>query len=216
MLIANWSLLIEEKITFFELFHRKPIVRLELRVVLNIICIIICEFAQLALTSVKLEKVTFVITLTLMHPTQSVPVQSWTFESESVIRIGRANDNDVVIYSAVVSRHHVELWKEPSGWEIINFGANGTYVNSEPIVQKAVEDGTIFRLGNSGPLLQVALSEDEFGKARVKTQDGKPGKPSAASEIDARQDEETIITFPESIIEEKIGGEDDVTMFDFE
>ena len=150
-----------------------------------------------------------------MHPTQSVPVQSWTFESESVIRIGRANDNDVVIYSAVVSRHHVELWKDPSGWEIINFGANGTYVNGEPIVQVAVKDGTIVRLGNSGPKLQVKLSEDEEGKAGVKTPDGKLGKRSPA-QIDGRPDEDTIITRRQSTIEEKIEGEDDVTMFDFE
>lgn len=151
-----------------------------------------------------------------MHPTQSVPVQSWTFESESVIRIGRANDNDVVIYSAVVSRHHVELWKDPSGWEIINFGANGTYVNGEPIVQVAVEDGTIVRLGNSGPKLQVTISEEEGGKVRLKTPEGKLGKRSPAAKIDARPDEDTIITRRKSTIEEKIGGEDDVTMFDFE
>jgi len=150
-----------------------------------------------------------------MHPTQSVPVQSWTFESESIIRIGRANDNDVVIYSAVVSRHHIELWKDPSGWEIINFGANGTYVNGEPIVQIAVKDGTIVRLGNSGPKLQVAISEDEEGKATVKASDGKLGKRSPAR-IDARPDEDTIITRHNSTIEEKIGGEEDVTMFDFE
>jgi pSer/pThr/pTyr-binding forkhead associated (FHA) protein len=151
-----------------------------------------------------------------MHPTQSLPVQSWTFESESVIRIGRANDNDVVIYSAVVSRHHVELWKEPYGWEIINFGANGTYVNGEPIVQVAVKDGTILRLGTSGPKLQVTISEDEQGKATVKTPDGKLGKRSPAAKIDARPDEDTIITRRQSTIEEKMGGEDDVTMFDFE
>lgn len=101
------------------------------------------------------------ITITLLHPTQSVSVQSWTFESESVVRIGRANDNDVIIYSAVVSRHHVELWKDPSGWEIINFGANGTYVNGEPVVQVSVMDGMTIRLGNSGPKLQVWLGTRE-------------------------------------------------------
>ena len=148
------------------------------------------------------------ITLTLMHPTQSLPVQSWTFESESVIRIGRANDNDVIIYSAVVSRHHVELWKDPTGWEIINFGANGTYVNGEPIVQVSVEDGIIIRLGNSGPKLQVAIGSG----------DGKVTKTSKspAAQIDAKPEEDTLIVRRRSKIEEKIGGGDDVTMFDFE
>ncbi|MEG3839393.1 FHA domain-containing protein [Microcoleus sp. herbarium14] len=97
------------------------------------------------------------ITLTLLHPIQSVPVQSWCFESESVVRIGRSNDNDVIIYSAVVSRHHVELWNHASGWEIINFGANGTYVDDRPIAQVSVADGMTVRLGNSGPKIRIRV-----------------------------------------------------------
>ncbi|MEO6863363.1 MAG: FHA domain-containing protein [Microcoleus sp.] len=97
------------------------------------------------------------ITLTLLHPIQSVPVQSWCFESESVVRIGRSNDNDVIIYSAVVSRHHVELWNHPYGWEIINFGANGTYVDDRPIAQVSVADGMTIRLGNSGPKIRILV-----------------------------------------------------------
>ncbi|MEG4232410.1 FHA domain-containing protein [Microcoleus sp. Pol11C3] len=97
------------------------------------------------------------ITLTLLHPIQSVPVQSWCFESEPVVRIGRSNDNDVIIYSAVVSRHHVELWNHANGWEIINFGANGTYVDDRPIAQVSVVDGMTIRLGNSGPKIRIRV-----------------------------------------------------------
>lgn len=97
------------------------------------------------------------ITLTLLHPIQSVPVQSWCFESEPVVRIGRSNDNDVIIYSAVVSRHHVELWNHANGWEIINFGANGTYVDDRPIAQVSVLDGMTIRLGNSGPKIRIRV-----------------------------------------------------------
>ncbi|MEG3909325.1 FHA domain-containing protein [Microcoleus sp. w1-18aA5] len=98
------------------------------------------------------------ITLTLLHPIQSVPVQSWCFESEPVVRIGRSNDNDVIIYSAVVSRHHVELWNHANGWEIINFGANGTYVDDRPIAQVSVVDGMTIRLGNSGPKIRIRVA----------------------------------------------------------
>ncbi|MBE9096980.1 FHA domain-containing protein [Tychonema sp. LEGE 07203] len=97
------------------------------------------------------------ITLTLLHPIQSVPVQRWCFESASVVRIGRSNDNDVIIYSAVVSRHHVELWNHAKGWEIINFGANGTYVDDRPIAQVSVTDGMTIRLGNSGPKIRISV-----------------------------------------------------------
>ena len=97
------------------------------------------------------------ITLTLLHPIQSVPVQSWCFESEPVVRIGRSNDNDVIIYSAVVSRHHVELWNHGNDWKIINFGANGTYVDDRPIAQVPVVDGMTIRLGNSGPKIRIRV-----------------------------------------------------------
>ncbi|MBW3585147.1 MAG: FHA domain-containing protein [Cyanobacteria bacterium 0813] len=109
------------------------------------------------------------ITLTLLHPIQSVPVQSWCFESEPVVRIGRSNDNDVIIYSAVVSRHHVELWNHANGWQIINFGANGTYVDDRPIAQVSVVDGMTIRLGNSGPKIRF--------RVEATTQPGKITKP---------------------------------------
>jgi pSer/pThr/pTyr-binding forkhead associated (FHA) protein len=117
-----------------------------------------------------------VITLTLLHPIQSVPVQSWCFESESVVRIGRSNDNDVIIYSAVVSRHHVELWNNPSGWEIINFGANGTYVDDKSIAQVTVADGMTIRLGNSGPKIRLRVGVTNLEPSRVT----KPAKFSPA------------------------------------
>ncbi|MEQ8959526.1 MAG: FHA domain-containing protein, partial [Coleofasciculus sp. C2-GNP5-27] len=95
------------------------------------------------------------ITLTLLHPLQSVPVQSWPFKSESVIRIGRSTDNDVILYSAVVSRHHVELRRNSSGWRIISLGANGTYIDGKRITQVSVVDGMIIRLASSGPKIQI-------------------------------------------------------------
>lgn len=99
------------------------------------------------------------ITLALLHPTQLVPIQHWSFESKSLINIGRARDNDVIIYSAVVSRHHAELWKNSSGWMIINFGANGIYIDDEPIIKTSVVDNMIIRLGISGPKLQIQTKE---------------------------------------------------------
>ena len=108
----------------------------------------------------SLNDVTPVITLTLLHPLQSVPVQSWPFKSESVIRIGRSTDNDVILYSAVVSRHHVELRRNGLGWRIISLGANGTYIDGKRITQMPVVDGMIIRLASSGPKIQIHLHDD--------------------------------------------------------
>lgn len=99
------------------------------------------------------------ITLILLHPFQTIPVQSWSFENESVIRIGRATDNHVMLYSAVVSRHHVELRRWGNKWEIVNLGTNGTYVNGKPISQIPLEDGMIIHLARSGPKIQIRLGK---------------------------------------------------------
>ena len=100
------------------------------------------------------------ITLSLLHPTESVAVQSWNFDNLPVIRIGRSKENDVIVYSAVVSRHHLELWNNPSGWEMINFGSNGTFIDDKPITQMPVTDGMVIRLGgNSGPRIRIKISK---------------------------------------------------------
>ncbi|HEY9672989.1 MAG TPA: FHA domain-containing protein [Waterburya sp.] len=112
------------------------------------------------------------ITLTLLHPLQSVPVQSWTFEPESVIRIGRSTDNEVILYSAVVSRHHVEIRRNGSIWEIVSLGANGTYIDGKRITQMPVVDGMVIRLASSGPKIQIHI-DGESAKSKLKAALGK-------------------------------------------
>jgi pSer/pThr/pTyr-binding forkhead associated (FHA) protein len=98
------------------------------------------------------------IVLSLLN---SVPVQSWTFTSEDVIRIGRATDNQVVLFSAVVSRHHAELrWDEVKGWQLFNISPNGTYIDGEAVKEITVAGGMIIRLATSGPKIQIELDMD--------------------------------------------------------
>ena len=98
-----------------------------------------------------------VITLTLLHPTKSVSTQNWTFDSHTAISIGRATDNDVVLYSAVVSRLHVKLNLTENGWQVANISSNGTYVDGEPITKMLVIDNMIIRLATSGPKILINL-----------------------------------------------------------
>lgn len=98
------------------------------------------------------------IKIILLHPQNPTPVQTWTFENKSLIRIGRATDNQVVLYSAVVSRHHAEVQQVSGKWQIVNLGANGTYIDNKPISEvAAIADGDIFQLAQSGPRLQIQI-----------------------------------------------------------
>ncbi|WP_319420436.1 FHA domain-containing protein [Pleurocapsa sp. FMAR1] len=106
------------------------------------------------------------ITLTLLHPLQSVAVQSWSFYDEPSIKIGRATNNEVVLYSAVVSRHHVEVRKSGEDeWEVVNLGSNGTYIDGKRVEQTKALDGMIFRLASSGPNILIKI-ETSSGQDR--------------------------------------------------
>lgn len=109
-----------------------------------------------------------VITLTLLHPLQDTAVQNWTFEKEPVIRIGRSTDNNVILYSAVVSRHHLELRREAdSKWELRNLGTNGTYLDGKRVNQVSVVDGTVIRLARSGPKIKISIGAKKGTKPHL-------------------------------------------------
>ena len=83
------------------------------------------------------------------------------------MRIGRSVNNDVVLYSAVVSRHHVELRQTDDGWEIHNTGTNGTYLAGARIDSKPVQDGLVIRLARSGPNIQINLTHQTKGMSSI-------------------------------------------------
>jgi pSer/pThr/pTyr-binding forkhead associated (FHA) protein len=152
-----------------------------------------------------------VIKLTLLHPLQSIPVRSWAFEDELVVRIGRSTDNHVVLYSAVVSRRHVELRRTGVGWEVINLGTNGTYLDGNPIIQVPVVDGLIIHLARSGPKIQIHLEKQE-----VKPQPGgvvvKPRDTKAVSDLEAIQIATISVSDYPSMVPSK---EEDLTEGDY-
>ncbi|MET7361247.1 FHA domain-containing protein [Streptomyces sp. NPDC005562] len=83
---------------------------------------------------------------TFRQPTSVRPLPSRT------VRIGRADDNDVVIDDLVVSRRHAELRVLADGtYEIVDLGShNGTYLNGQPVARAPVAAGDIIGVGHRG------------------------------------------------------------------
>ncbi|WP_167161227.1 FHA domain-containing protein [Streptomyces sp. MBT27] len=81
---------------------------------------------------------------TFRQPTTVRPLPART------VRIGRADDNDVVIDDLVVSRRHAELRVLADGtYEIVDLGShNGTYLNGQPVARAPVAPGDIVGVGH--------------------------------------------------------------------
>jgi len=89
----------------------------------------------------------------------SVPAATGTFRQPATVRplpartvrIGRGDENDLVIDELVVSRRHAELRAHPDGtYEIVDLGShNGTFLNGQPVTQALVTPGDIVGIGHS-------------------------------------------------------------------
>ncbi|MCD7444582.1 FHA domain-containing protein [Streptomyces lincolnensis] len=85
------------------------------------------------------------LTGTFRQPTTVRPLPTRT------VRIGRADDNDLVIDDLVVSRRHAELRALPDGtYEIVDLGShNGTFLNGLSVTRAPVGPGDIVGIGHS-------------------------------------------------------------------
>ncbi|MGW2402178.1 FHA domain-containing protein [Kitasatospora sp. NPDC001664] len=70
---------------------------------------------------------------------------------ERVVRIGRSEDNDLVLDDLSVSRHHAELRARPDGrYEIADVGShNGTFLNGSPVTVALVGPEDLVGIGHS-------------------------------------------------------------------
>jgi ABC-type multidrug transport system ATPase subunit len=70
-------------------------------------------------------------------------------DAPGAIKIGRANDNDIVIPEVLASRHHATLIPTPGGTEIQdNRSINGTFVNGVRVDSALLKDGDVVTIGN--------------------------------------------------------------------
>jgi ABC-type multidrug transport system ATPase subunit len=65
------------------------------------------------------------------------------------LRIGRADDNQLVVPDLGVSRYHAELRRTQRGYEIADLGShNGTYVNGQRVSAAPVSEGDVIGIGH--------------------------------------------------------------------
>ncbi len=109
------------------------------------------------------------IRLTLLDPQKNTPLKNWDFQSESIIKVGRSPDNNIVLSDSLVSRYHLELHKiskSQSGniWRLVSQGTNGTFVNGVLMCQGIVSDGSLIQLARGGPIFKFQVQPPSAAK----------------------------------------------------
>ncbi|MEH2222282.1 protein kinase domain-containing protein [Nostoc sp.] len=127
------------------------------------------------------------VSLTLLEPQQKTPLQQWSFENSSIIRIGRAADNHVVLTDSLVSRHHLELRKvgnasNGDAWQLISQGTNGTFLNGILVLQSPLPDNSLLQLAQGGPILQFQIQEVTVLETGLRSQQQIQGTEENAAE----------------------------------
>ncbi|MBN3926038.1 protein kinase [Nostoc sp. NMS4] len=127
------------------------------------------------------------VSLTLLEPQQKTPLQQWCFENSSIIRIGRAADNHVVLTDSLVSRHHLELRKvgdarNGDAWQLISQGTNGTFLNGILVLQCPLPDNSLLQLAQGGPILQFHIQQVTVLETGLRSQQQIQGTEENAAE----------------------------------
>lgn len=123
-------------------------------------------------------------------------IQIWRFEGRLLIRIGRSEENHIVITDPSVSRFHAELQYQGEYWQVVNFGKNGILVGGKSVSQARIEDQATFRLGSAGPLFRFGWCEATFDELNTIT--GGSLLPGPSIKIDEAQKDLQVREIAES------------------
>ena len=131
------------------------------------------------------------ISVHLMDLAKGRIVRTWRFEGKDTVRIGRSEQNDVVIGDPYASRFHTELRFRESQWHVVNQGRHGTLIDGEKVEETALPDGAVFRLGPNGPSFRFELSYADMDSETTSIYNALPdlGK---AIEIDQAQKRQQV------------------------
>jgi len=101
------------------------------------------------------------VIFTLLEPQTNQPLQQWEFSEQLLIRIGRAENNDIVLHGYFqVSRQHLELRlinTETEEWQLVSRGTNGTLVNNIFVTETILHHNDLIRLAENGPVFKFEL-----------------------------------------------------------
>jgi pSer/pThr/pTyr-binding forkhead associated (FHA) protein len=91
------------------------------------------------------------------------PDRTWEVPLENVdsLTLGRADDNQVVIDSSKVSRHHAQLLRKSNIFVLRDLGStNGTWLHDRMVDEVILQEGEVLRLGNAQLVYKSGFSSE--------------------------------------------------------
>jgi hypothetical protein len=80
-----------------------------------------------------------------------LPGSTEVLRFEHTVRLGRANSNEIILDDEYVSGVHLELRRDPDGWELFDLGStNGTFIDGRRVSRARLGHLTRVRLGRPG------------------------------------------------------------------
>ena len=117
-------------------------------------------------------------------------MQTWRFRKESLVRIGRSEQNEVVIGDPYASRFHCELRFQGEHWDLVNLGRYGTMVQGERVETMTIDHGTVFQLGPTGPSFRFETVHEIPGSETTSIYSGLPAMGEALKIDEAKMEEQ--------------------------
>ena len=69
--------------------------------------------------------------------------------AHGTVHLGRTQDNDIMLYDSLVSRHHAHITFEKKHYFVIDLDTpNGTFINKTRIRNQRLHHGDVIELGN--------------------------------------------------------------------
>ena len=130
------------------------------------------------------------ITLHLIDLAKGRTMQTWRFRKESLVRIGRSDQNEVVISDPYASRFHCELRFQGEHWDLVNLGRYGTLVRGERVETMTIDHGTVFQLGSTGPSFRFETFHEISGSDTTSMHSALPAMGDALRIDEANMEEQ--------------------------
>jgi pSer/pThr/pTyr-binding forkhead associated (FHA) protein len=82
-------------------------------------------------------------------------------DGAEAITIGRADDSDLLLDRALVSRHHAQVVRRGKAWHLRDLGStNGTWYHGQQVDEVVLNDGDAFRIGRAQVVFKGGLDPE--------------------------------------------------------